>query len=211
MSAATCSTDIGRPPGFIPALDRAGVVNQLLHAREILFADIALGQNLSHDLAWIATEQIVDDAGDRLAPHRQLTDARPVNEHAPVGAMTDDAPFFQPHQQCADGSDGQLARALEGLLHLRCRRLSLIPQDTHDRQLEIAQIGYHLNDKLQLSLTGRQASALLTAFAAALPLPIAPFTVPFLPSASAASPANQRVPSIPRANCAGALAPPTSG
>src|ERR1041385_5555578 len=111
MIAAECSTDIYLPRGFLFPFAGARVLNQLPHAREIFLADIALGKDLSDDFARIPPKQIVDDAGDGLAPHFQLTDARAVDKSTAVGPMTDDTLLFQADEQRADCGDGELARA----------------------------------------------------------------------------------------------------
>ena len=198
------------------ALGRPGVLYHGPHPRQVGLTHVPLGENLSDHLAGVAAKEITNHSRDRLSPHVELAHPRPIDERPTVGTMRD-----------------QRSRALHCQLIFRRRGFALVPQDAHDRQLEIAQFGSRChapnyncrsNDvkpwgaaTCRLPTTqrpdavARLAMARATDRAAARPLPIAPVTVPFRPSASAPSPASHKVLSMGRASSFAPLEPPTSG
>src|SRR5438105_6816247 len=163
-SAAACSADIWPPPRRLLALSCARVLNHSSHPLQVLLADVALGENLTYDLARISPKEVAYDAGDCLAAHVELADPCPVNEGTPRRAMGDNSLLLEAGEKGADGSYRQWPRPFRRQLDFSCRRFALVPEDANDRQLEVAEVGARRHGlKLQLSFKGRQYTSCFVA------------------------------------------------
>ena len=110
-----------------------------LDAIEITRVHLARAEQVCHQRLRAAAEQQRRELGDHRPTDVRLGDQRAVDELAPVEPVLDDASFLESRQQRGDSRLSQIALGAETGLYVQHSRFSAIPENAHDRELEVGQ------------------------------------------------------------------------